>query len=135
MAVSLSWVVTCVFLTVSPADGFIEKGLRQRMLEKLELPEVPSLQRRDLENLVVPENVRNKYMSMLKRHRVKRRAMPSLAGILRGIPGDAGKFHIYFYMHGIYAEADVREGLLLLGLQQLPGIVGIMLQKQNIQEF
>nr|XP_020642297.1 left-right determination factor 1 [Pogona vitticeps] len=89
MPVSLSWVVTCVFLTVSPTDGFIEKGLKQRMLEKLGLPEAPSLQRRDLENLVIPENIRNKYMSMLKRHRVKRRALPSLAGILRGIPGDA----------------------------------------------
>nr|XP_060610164.1 left-right determination factor 1 isoform X2 [Anolis sagrei ordinatus] len=59
------------------------------LLEKLRLPEVPALQKTDLENVVIPEYIRNKYMTLLKRHRVKRRALPSLAGILRGIPGNA----------------------------------------------
>ncbi|KAH0622653.1 hypothetical protein JD844_025141 [Phrynosoma platyrhinos] len=89
MAVSFSWVVTCALFIASPASGFSEKGLKQMLLEKLGLPEVPVLQKTDLENLVIPENMRNKYMTLLKRHRVKRRALPSLAGILRGIPGNA----------------------------------------------
>ncbi|XP_039197652.1 left-right determination factor 2-like [Crotalus tigris] len=89
MAVSLSWALTSALFLAATTAGFSEKGLKQMLLEKLKLPDVPALQKTDLDNLVIPENVRNKYMSMLERHRVKRRALPSLAGILRGIPGNA----------------------------------------------
>ncbi|KAG8123334.1 hypothetical protein E2320_018742, partial [Naja naja] len=89
MAVSLSWALTFALFLAATSAGFSEKGLKQILLEKLKLPDVPALQMTDLENLVIPENIRNKYMSMLERHRVKRRALPSLAGILRGIPGNA----------------------------------------------
>lgn len=91
MAVSLSWALTSALFLAATTAGFSEKGLKQILLEKLKLPDVPALQMTDLENLVIPENIRNKYMSMLERHRVKRRALPSLAGILRGVPGNAGK--------------------------------------------
>ncbi|KAJ6666864.1 hypothetical protein lerEdw1_018866 [Lerista edwardsae] len=86
---AVSWVVASVLLIAAAANGFNSKGLKEILLEKLGLPEVPTLQRTDLENLVIPENIRNKYTSMLRGHRVKRRALPSLAGILRGIPGNA----------------------------------------------
>ncbi|KAM6459337.1 left-right determination factor 2-like isoform 1-T1 [Liasis olivaceus] len=89
MAVSLSWALTSALFLAATTSGFSQKGLKQMLLEKLRLPDVPALQRTDLENLVIPENIRNKYISMLERHRVKRRALPSLAGILRGIPGNA----------------------------------------------
>ncbi|XP_053163407.1 left-right determination factor 2-like [Hemicordylus capensis] len=89
MTVSLSWVVTCALFITATGNGFSQIGLRQILLEKLGLPELPNLQRTDLENLIIPESIKNKYVSLLKRHRVKRRALPSLAGILRGIPGNA----------------------------------------------
>ncbi|CAI5770879.1 left-right determination factor 2-like [Podarcis lilfordi] len=89
MAVNLRCLVTCALIIAATTNGFTQKGLKQILLDKLGLPEVPALQRTDMENLVIPENTRNKYMSMLKRRREKRRAMPSLAGILRGVPGNA----------------------------------------------
>ncbi|MBN3306060.1 LFTY2 factor, partial [Amia calva] len=64
--------------------------MRDAMLNKLGLKEVPSIQKRDLENLVIPAHIRNKYFSMLQLHKQRRRrSLPSLAGILRGIPGNA----------------------------------------------
>nr|XP_056708796.1 left-right determination factor 2-like [Euleptes europaea] len=89
MALSFRWAVTCIFFTATTVSGFTQKELKQILLERLGLPEVPALHRTDLEKLVIPEHVRNKYMSMLKQHHIKRRALPSLAGILRGIPGNA----------------------------------------------
>uniref|UniRef100_A0A8C6V7J2 TGF-beta family profile domain-containing protein n=1 Tax=Naja naja TaxID=35670 RepID=A0A8C6V7J2_NAJNA len=71
----LSWALTFALFLAATSAGFSEKGLKQILLEKLKLPDVPALQMTDLENLVIPENIRNKYMSMLERHRVKRRAL------------------------------------------------------------
>lgn len=79
--------VLCLVLTV---QAFTQEGLKELVLKQLGLSEVPKLHKRDLEDLVIPDHVKNKYMSMLKRQRVKRRALPSLAGILRGIPGHTG---------------------------------------------
>uniref|UniRef100_A0A8C5WWF8 TGF-beta family profile domain-containing protein n=1 Tax=Laticauda laticaudata TaxID=8630 RepID=A0A8C5WWF8_LATLA len=105
----LSWALTSALFLAATSAGFSEKGLKQILLEKLKLPDVPALQMTDLENLVIPENIRNKYMSMLERHRVKRRASPSLAGILRGVPGNAGKLdttrqNLIFDMEGRIPE-------------------------------
>lgn len=66
--------------------------MKEALLEKLGLDELPKIRKRDLENLVVPAHIRNKYLSMLKMHHSRRRrSLPSLAGILRGIPGNAGE--------------------------------------------
>ncbi|XP_019404285.1 PREDICTED: left-right determination factor 1-like [Crocodylus porosus] len=88
MSVRLGWLfcALCLCMTVS---GLTQQGLKETLLQKLQLSEVPKLQKRDVMNLVIPEHIRNKYISMLRHHRVKRRALPSLAGILRGIPGNA----------------------------------------------
>lgn len=80
----------CVLCLVIMVGAFTQEGFKEVLLKRLGLSEVPKLHERDLVDLVVPDHVKNKYISMLKRHRVKRRALPSLAGILRGIPGNAG---------------------------------------------
>lgn len=75
--------------------GFTHEDMKEALLEKLGLNEVPKIHKRDLENLVIPAHIKNKYVSMLKLHHArKRRSLPSLAGILRGIPGNAGKLHL-----------------------------------------
>ncbi|NWU89410.1 LFTY2 factor, partial [Upupa epops] len=80
----------CVFLLIITVQAFTQEGLKEELLKQLGLSEIPKLHKRDLVDLVIPEHVKNKYISMLKRQRVKRRALPSLAGILRRIPGNAG---------------------------------------------
>ncbi|NXC04498.1 LFTY1 factor, partial [Orthonyx spaldingii] len=96
--------VLCLILTVR---AFTQEGLKEVVLKQLGLSEVPKLHKRDLVDLVIPEHVKNKYMSMLKRQRVKRRALPSLAGILRGIPGHTG-------MAGevLYSDTTTRQKLV-----------------------
>lgn len=84
----------CVLCTVffGFAETFTHQDMKDALLQKLGLDEVPTIHKRDLENLVIPAHIRNKYMSMLKMHHSRRRrSLPSLAGILRGIPGNAGK--------------------------------------------
>lgn len=80
----------CVLCLVLTVQAFTQEEFKEVVLKQLGLSEVPKLHKRDLVDLVIPEHVKNKYMSMLKRQRVKRRALPSLAGILRGIPGHTG---------------------------------------------
>lgn len=80
----------CVLCLVLTVRAFTQEGFKEVLLKRLGLSEAPKLHKRDLVDLVIPDHVKNKYMSMLKRQRVKRRALPSLAGILRGIPGNAG---------------------------------------------
>ncbi|XP_048155413.1 left-right determination factor 2-like isoform X1 [Corvus hawaiiensis] len=94
----------CLVLTV---QGFTQEGFKEVVLKQLGLSEVPKLHKRDLVDLVIPEHVKNKYMSMLKRQRVKRRALPSLAGILRAIPGHTG-------MTGevLYSDTITRQKLM-----------------------
>lgn len=73
-------------------QAFTHEDMKDALLKKLGLDEVPKIHKRDLENLVVPAHIRNKYLSMLKMHHSRRRrSLPSLAGILRGIPGNAGE--------------------------------------------
>lgn len=82
----------CFALLVIIVEGFSHEDMKEAMLQKLGLSEVPRIHKRDLENLVIPAHIKNKYLSMLKLHnKRRRRALPSLAGILRGIPGNAGK--------------------------------------------
>lgn len=80
----------CLLCLVVTVPAFTQEGFKEVFLKQLGLSEVPKLHKRDLVGLVIPDHVKNKYISMLKRQRVKRRAVPSLAGILRGIPGHAG---------------------------------------------
>lgn len=76
---------------ISFTEGFDHENMKQAFLQKLGLIELPRIQKRDLENVVVPAHIKNKYLSMLKLHnKRKRRSLPSLAGILRGIRGSAG---------------------------------------------
>ncbi|NXQ14272.1 LFTY1 factor, partial [Peucedramus taeniatus] len=93
----------CLLLT----EGASRERLQELVLQQLGLSEAPTLHERDLVDLVIPEHVKNKYMSMLKRQRVKRRALPSLAGILRGIPGHTG-------MTGevLYSDTTTRQKLM-----------------------
>lgn len=74
------------------AEGFSHDEMKGAVLKHLGLGEVPRIHKRDLENLVVPAHIKTKYLNLLKvHHERRRRSLPSLAGILRGIPGNAGK--------------------------------------------
>lgn len=78
-------------------EAFPHQDMKEALLEKLGLDELPKIHKRDLENLVIPAHIRNKYLSMLKtQHSRRRRSLPSLAGILRGIPGNAGEDSLRF---------------------------------------
>lgn len=78
-------------------EAFTHQDMKEALLEKLGLDELPKIHKRDLENLVIPAHIRNKYLSMLKMHHSRRRrSLPSLAGILRGIPGNAGEDSLNF---------------------------------------
>ncbi|XP_067117071.1 left-right determination factor 1-like [Osmerus mordax] len=80
--------IACAMITLT--QGFSQGYLQQAMLEKLGLKEFPKIHKRDLDTLVVPTHLRNKYLSMLKmHHNRRRRSLPSLAGILKGIPGNS----------------------------------------------
>ncbi|XP_053736808.1 lefty1 [Synchiropus splendidus] len=90
------FLLSAFFLCLSSA--FTHQDMKDALLQKLGLDEIPNIHKRDLENLVVPAHIRNKYLSMLKLHRSRRRrSLPSLAGILRGIPGNADISGEYVY--------------------------------------
>ncbi|NWT18224.1 LFTY2 factor, partial [Vireo altiloquus] len=91
----------CVLCLVLTVQAFTQEGFKEVVLKQLGLSEVPKLHETDLVDLVIPEHVRNKYMSMLKRQRVKRRALPS---ILRGIPGHTGEV--------LYSDTTTRQKLM-----------------------
>ena len=83
-------VLLCALL-LAVVEGFTHEDMKGAMLKQLGLSEVPKIHKRDLENLVVPAHVKTKYLNLLKVHnKRRRRSLPSLAGILRGIPGNAG---------------------------------------------
>ncbi|NWZ97906.1 LFTY2 factor, partial [Nesospiza acunhae] len=90
MDLRCAWML-CALCLVLTVRAFTQERFKEAVLKQLGLSEVPKLHSRDLVDVVIPEHVKNKYISMLKRQRVKRRALPSLAGILRGIPGHAGE--------------------------------------------
>ncbi|NXV69231.1 LFTY2 factor, partial [Molothrus ater] len=90
MDLRCAWMLSVLCLVLT-ARAFTQQRFKEAVLKQLGLSEVPKLHSRDLADVVIPEHVKNKYMSMLKRQRVKRRALPSLAGILRGIPGHTGE--------------------------------------------
>ncbi|KAM6279695.1 left-right determination factor 2-like [Porphyrio hochstetteri] len=97
----------CTLCLVVTVRAFTQEGFKEALLKQLGLSEVPKLHKRDLVDLVIPDHVKNKYISMLKRQRVKRRALPSLAGILRGSPGNtgiAGKV--------LYSDTTTRQNLI-----------------------
>uniref|UniRef100_A0A8D0D2E4 Lefty1 n=1 Tax=Sander lucioperca TaxID=283035 RepID=A0A8D0D2E4_SANLU len=105
----------CVLCTAlfGLAEAFTHQDMKDALLQKLGLDEVPKIHKRDLENLVIPAHIRNKYMSMLKMHHSRRRrSLPSLAGILRGIPGNADISGEYVYSdttrHRMVFEMEAR---------------------------
>ncbi|KAF7704497.1 lefty2 [Silurus meridionalis] len=74
---------------ITLAQTYSTEDMKEAILQKLGLTEMPGLQKRDLENLVVPNHIKSKYLSMLKLHHArKRRSLPSLSGILRRIHGN-----------------------------------------------
>lgn len=90
MGIFAIWALCAVLF--STARGFSHEDMKDALLQKLDLKELPRINKRDLENLVIPAHIKNKYLSMLRLHnKRRRRSLPSLAGILRGIPGNAGK--------------------------------------------
>ncbi|NXG63280.1 LFTY2 factor, partial [Hemiprocne comata] len=95
----------CVLCLVLTIQAFTQEGFKEVLLKQLGLSEVPKLHKRDLVDLVIPDHVKNKYFSMLKRQRVKRRALPSLASILRGIPGNAAG-------GVLYSDTTMRQNLI-----------------------
>ncbi|KFQ36206.1 Left-right determination factor 2, partial [Mesitornis unicolor] len=94
----------CTLCLVITAQAFTQEGFKEMLLKQLGLSEVPKLHERDLIDLVIPDHVKNKYLSMLKCNRVKRRALPSLASILRGIPGNTGEV--------LYSDTTMRQNLV-----------------------
>ncbi|XP_055492220.1 left-right determination factor 2-like [Leucoraja erinacea] len=81
----------CIWVLLVDCDPQLDE-VRQGVLRRLGLSEAPRLTKRDLDEVVVPRHLRTKYVSMLRLHKEserKRRELPSLAGILRGIPGNA----------------------------------------------
>lgn len=83
---------------LSSTAGFTEEDMKEAMLQKLGLTELPRIQKRDLESIVVPTHIKNKYLSMVKLHnKRRRRSVPSLAGILRGVHGSAGRLTHHAY--------------------------------------
>ncbi|NXO87616.1 LFTY2 factor, partial [Sitta europaea] len=105
MDLSCAWML-CLLCLVLTVQAFTQDGLKEVVLKQLGLSEVPKLHQRDLVDLVIPDHVKNKYVSMLKRQRVKRRALPSLAGILRGIPGHTGLTEV------LYSGTTTRQKLM-----------------------
>uniref|UniRef100_A0A8C5WB13 Left-right determination factor n=2 Tax=Leptobrachium leishanense TaxID=445787 RepID=A0A8C5WB13_9ANUR len=84
ISTSLCWLLAAVFLV--PTSGFTPDRIKDALLARLNLPEVPRLHKRDVENMLIPKKIQDKYISMLHRHRERqRRSVPSLMGILRGI--------------------------------------------------
>ncbi|XP_036818397.1 left-right determination factor 2 [Oncorhynchus mykiss] len=80
----------CASAILSLTHSFNQENLKEAMLQRLGLKELPRIHKRDLENLVVPSHIRNKYLTLLKlHHERRRRSLPSLAGILRGYSGNA----------------------------------------------
>lgn len=90
MALFIHLLLYAALIFVAQTDS--SEDMKDVILQTLGLTEVPSIQKRDLENLVVPKHIKSKYVSMLKLHHARRRrSVPSLAGILRRIHGNAGK--------------------------------------------
>ncbi|XP_006005966.1 left-right determination factor 2-like [Latimeria chalumnae] len=98
-------------LSMALVSGFTHDNMKDAILKKLGLSEVPDVQKRDLENLIIPSHIKNKYLSMLKHHKErKRRSLPSLAGILRGISGNAD-------IAGDVLYADTTRQRLIFGME------------------
>ncbi|XP_030802033.1 left-right determination factor 1 [Camarhynchus parvulus] len=100
MDLRCAWML-CVLCLVLTVRAFTQERFKEAVLKQLGLSEVPKLHSRDLVDVVIPEHVKSKYMSMLKRQRVKRRALPS---ILRGIPGYTGEV--------LYSDTTTRQKLV-----------------------
>ncbi|KAG9282642.1 lefty1 [Astyanax mexicanus] len=84
-----SCLILCALL-LALTEGFTHEDMKGAMLKQLGLSEVPRIHKRDVENLVIPAHIKTKYTNLLKLHnKRRRRSLPSLAGILRGIPGNA----------------------------------------------
>ncbi|KFO82653.1 Left-right determination factor 2, partial [Cuculus canorus] len=94
----------CMLCLIITVQAFTQEGFKEKLLKQLGLSEVPKLHKKDLVDLVIPDHIKNKYISMVKRQRVKRRALPSLAGILRGIPGNTGEM--------LYSDTATRQNLV-----------------------
>lgn len=91
--------------------AFTYQDMKEALLNKLGMDELPDIQKRDLENLVVPAHIRNKYLSLLKMHHSRRRrSTPSLAGILRGIPGNAD-------ISGEYVYSDTKRHRMVFDME------------------
>ncbi|XP_076851060.1 left-right determination factor 2-like [Brachyhypopomus gauderio] len=75
---------------ISTVLCYSSDSMKESVLQKLGLTELPKIQKSDMENLVVPPHIKNKYVSLLKMQNTRRRrSLPSLAGILRRIHGNA----------------------------------------------
>ncbi|KAM9356315.1 lefty1 [Pholidichthys leucotaenia] len=100
----------CVPLFVL-SKAFTHEDVKQALLQRLGLEEVPNIQKRDVESLRIPTHIRNKYASMLKTYQSRRRrSLPSLAGILRGIPGSAD-------ISGVYEYSDTTRQRILFNME------------------
>ncbi|KAL4623874.1 left-right determination factor 2-like [Arapaima gigas] len=85
----LTHAVLCAAL-LSFAHSYGGEELREAVLQQLGLNRVPVVDKRDLENLEIPGRARSQYGALLRAHnRRRRRSLSSLAGILRGAPGNA----------------------------------------------
>uniref|UniRef100_S4R844 Left-right determination factor n=1 Tax=Petromyzon marinus TaxID=7757 RepID=S4R844_PETMA len=89
MTMALMMIVALV-VVIPGAHGYLEEEVKASLLGALGLKEPPRIEKRDLESVIVPAAVRARYASMLQRHRERsRRSLPSLAGIFRGLRGNA----------------------------------------------
>ncbi|XP_077341974.1 left-right determination factor 1-like isoform X1 [Lithobates pipiens] len=107
--IRLSWLLSAMLFSTS--SGFTPEDIKEALLKKLNLPELPRLTKRDTENLMVPRHIQAKYISMLNKHKErKKRSLPSLAGILRGITGNAD-------ISGEVLYADSTKQTLVFGME------------------
>uniref|UniRef100_A0A8D0CI03 TGF-beta family profile domain-containing protein n=1 Tax=Scleropages formosus TaxID=113540 RepID=A0A8D0CI03_SCLFO len=126
----------CAALAV--VHGFTHEDLKEAMLRKLALDELPGIDERDLEKIVIPTHLKNKYLSMLRLHNSRRRrSLPifrEVDGYLSGgiMYSDATRQRMVFDMEARIPErSEVTLAELKLFKTAPPESLGAQEQQQQ----